>query len=230
MEPPPPRGCGSDHLIEGQAMAKQDASKKNNPAADEKQTPEGAAPPPSKRHLLGKLKLAAFVMGLVAAEAIAAYFLLPGSSSAGTMDPDQLANPQEHQATAQSKAVDVPETKMDPTANLGVPGTGDEVEVDLGNFSVTSFQPATQTTLRIDFHLWGTVGSKQSEEFMDQWTKNVNRLRDQILVIVRSAELTDLTDAGLGLIKRKILEKTNHALGKPYLRTVVFSEFSFIEQ
>jgi len=211
-------------------MAKQDAPKKNKQEADEKQVPEEASPPKSKGNLLGKLKLAAFVLGLVAAEAIAAYFLLPGSSSAGTVDPEKLVNSNEPQAAAQGKAVDVPETKMDPTANLGVPGTGDEVEVDLGNFSVTSFQPATQTTLRIDFHLWGTVGAKQSEEFMDQWNKNMNRLRDQILVIVRSAELTDLTDAGLGLIKRKILEKTNHALGKPYLRTVVFSEFSFIEQ
>ncbi|NMC21660.1 MAG: flagellar basal body-associated FliL family protein [Thermogutta sp.] len=211
-------------------MAKQDAPKKNNQAAEERQVPEEASPPASQGNLLGKLKLAAFVMGLVAAEGIAAYFLLPGSSSAGTMDPEELANATEPQAAVQAKAVDVPETKMDPTANLGVPGTGDEVEVDLGNFSVTSFQPTTQTTLRIDFHLWGTVGTKQSEEFLDQWGKNMNRLRDQILVIVRSAELTDLTDAGLGLIKRKILEKTNHALGKPYLRTVVFSEFSFIEQ
>ena len=43
-------------------------------------------------------------------------------------------------------------------------------------------------------------------------------------------QTTDLTDAGLGLIKRKILEKTNRALGKPLLQTVVFSDFSFVEQ
>ncbi len=211
-------------------MAKQEAPKKNNQAAEEKQVSEESSKPTGKANLFGKLKLVAFVLGLVAAEAIAAYFLLPGSSAAGTMEPQSLAKPEETQATQQDSSVDVPETKLDPTTNLGVPGNGDEVEVDLGDFSVTSFQPTSQTTLRIDFHLWGTVGEKQSQEFTDQWNKNVNRLRDQILVIVRSAELSDLTDAGLGLIKRKILEKTNHALGKPYLRTVVFSEFSFIEQ
>src|SRR5436853_128840 len=43
-------------------------------------------------------------------------------------------------------------------------------------------------------------------------------------------EVTDLTDAGLGLIKRRILETTNKTLGKPLLQGVVFSEFSFVEQ
>jgi hypothetical protein len=51
-----------------------------------------------------------------------------------------------------------------------------------------------------------------------------------VIVTLRSSELGDLTDAGLGLIKRRILEKTNRTLGKPYLRSVIFSDFSFIEQ
>jgi hypothetical protein len=49
-------------------------------------------------------------------------------------------------------------------------------------------------------------------------------------VIVRGAEITDLTDAGLGLMKRKILDRANRTLGKPLLQTVVVSDFSFIEQ
>jgi flagellar FliL protein len=55
-------------------------------------------------------------------------------------------------------------------------------------------------------------------------------VRDNVIVIIRSAEITDLTDAGLGLIKRRILETTNKTLGKPLLQGVVFSEFSFVEQ
>ena len=60
--------------------------------------------------------------------------------------------------------------------------------------------------------------------------ENLHRFRDQVIVILRSSDLEDLTDAGLGLIKRKILEKTNPLLGKPYLQAVIFSDFSFIEQ
>jgi flagellar basal body-associated protein FliL len=47
---------------------------------------------------------------------------------------------------------------------------------------------------------------------------------------VRGSEIEDLTDAGLGLIKRRILERTNKALGKPLIKNVIFSEFSFVEQ
>ena len=48
--------------------------------------------------------------------------------------------------------------------------------------------------------------------------------------LIGSAHQFDLTDAGLGLIKRRILETTNKTLGKPLLKGVVFSEFSFVEQ
>ena len=51
-----------------------------------------------------------------------------------------------------------------------------------------------------------------------------------MLTTIRSAELADLTDPGLGLIKRQILEKTNRALGKPVLQGIVFSDFVAVEQ
>ena len=60
--------------------------------------------------------------------------------------------------------------------------------------------------------------------------KNKHRFRDQIIIIVRNAQLADLTDPGLGLIKRQILAKTNALLGEPLLKGVVFSDFVVVEQ
>jgi flagellar basal body-associated protein FliL len=115
-------------------------------------------------------------------------------------------------------------------AAKSTPKHSDASEVDLGNFTVSGFQPASNSTLFITFHLYGTVRHKYSEEFNQRLEENQHRIRDNIIVIIRSAEITDLTDAGLGLIKRRILETTNKTLGKPLLQEVVFSEFSFIEQ
>jgi hypothetical protein len=42
----------------------------------------------------------------------------------------------------------------------------------------------------------------------------MHRFRDQVIVTFRSAEMADLTDAGLGLMKRTILEKANRRCGK----------------
>jgi flagellar FliL protein len=55
-------------------------------------------------------------------------------------------------------------------------------------------------------------------------------MRDHVLFEIRNSTIEDLTDPGLALLKRKILAKSNELLGKPILRTVLFSDFSFIEQ
>ncbi len=109
-------------------------------------------------------------------------------------------------------------------------GTGGEVEVELGKFNLMVHEPASNITLRINFHLVGTVDDEDSGDFSQLLEKNQHRLRDQIIFEIRNAQLSDLTDPGLGLIKRRILAKSNDLLGQPLLQNVVFSEFSFIEQ
>lgn len=105
-----------------------------------------------------------------------------------------------------------------------------EREIDLGEFSLTAFQPASNTTLLIDFHLYGTIQGEEEHGFGEHYEANKHRIRDQVITTIRSAELADLTDPGLGLIKRQILEKTNRALGKPLLHGIVFSDFLVVEQ
>lgn len=106
----------------------------------------------------------------------------------------------------------------------------DQMEVDLEEFQVTTQSANSNTTMRVEFHLYGVIKAADKEEF-DRLVKACqHRLRDQILMIVRSAHPRDLSDAGLGLIKRQILEKTNALLGKPLLREVIVSDFSYLEQ
>ena len=100
----------------------------------------------------------------------------------------------------------------------------------LGDFHITTFQPISNTTLRIDFSLYGTVFEDNLDEFLELLDENQHRYRDQVGEIVRGSEVTDFTDSGLGLIKRKILEKTHRLIGKPLLLSVIFSDFSFVEQ
>ncbi|MHB8902870.1 MAG: flagellar basal body-associated FliL family protein [Thermoguttaceae bacterium] len=171
-----------------------------------------------KSAVLGKLILLASLAALVLAECIAASFFLPGAQETAAMaeSPSETPVPEKHEIQSEIAELDA-ELKS-------------QTEVDLGEFTVTAFQPLTNTTTRIDFHLYGTTGEEDVTAFEEAWQENKHRLRDQVIVTVRSAEPSELTDAGLGLIKRRILEKTNRTLGKPYLRTIIFSDFSFIEQ
>ncbi|MCS7305080.1 MAG: flagellar basal body-associated FliL family protein [Thermoguttaceae bacterium] len=169
---------------------------------------------------LEKVLVALFLVGIVGTECLVVYLFLPSETdtaalASGGTSLDQ--NSGGHSISVSSEPL---------TEALSVP----QVEVDLGDFSVTSYQPISNTTLRIDFHLYGTVATEDQKAFQEALQANIHRFRDQVISVIRSAELTDLTDAGLGLIKRKILEKTNALLGKRYLKAVIFSDFSFIEQ
>ena len=62
------------------------------------------------------------------------------------------------------------------------------------------------------------------------YERNKHRFRDLVLFEIRNSEYDDLMDPGLGLIKRRILEKSNALLGKSILKTVVFSDFTYVEQ
>ena len=103
-------------------------------------------------------------------------------------------------------------------------------EVELGSFNITRFNPTTNTTLAIDFELFGTVLGDEEAEFHHLFEHSKARVREQVTMTLHSAESADLRDAGLGLIKRRILEKTNRALGQPLLEEVLFSKFNFVER
>ena len=175
-----------------------------------------AAAPPPRRSMLARLLVLALVLSVIGVECAVTYLCLPSASETAAMAgvvPKAPAKAPEHEAAKPEES----ETEVN-------------VEVDMGEFCVTSFQPASNTTLRIDFHLFGSVSADSEKEFRRLFEENKHRLREQVLVTFRSAEISDLTDASLGLIKRTILDKTRKTMGKPLLREVIVSDYSFIEQ
>jgi flagellar FliL protein len=170
--------------------------------------------------LMGKLMLLFFMLAVIGGECVAAYLLTSAYRPSGVAI---AAGPLKEAA---SKGKPAKETIEDTTEK----NQTEELEVDLGKFDVNSYQPKANTTSIIDFHLYATIASSEKSAFNASIDQNKNRLRDQILVIVRSADLAELTEPGLGLLKRRILEKSNTILGKAYLQTIIFGDFSFTEQ
>jgi flagellar FliL protein len=164
--------------------------------------------------LLAKLVPAVIVIAVVSGEGLAAYMLMPSAADAAA-------------AAKVALEAHAPEPEDDDHHGSKEP---ELEEVDLEQYKITSFQPASSITLRIEFHLFGMVKADKAGEFTHLIEMKKNRVRDNVMSIIRSADMNDLTDPALGLLKRKILETTNKALGKPLLQGVVFSEFTFLEQ
>jgi flagellar FliL protein len=169
------------------------------------------------KSVLAKAKLLVFAGVVVVVECVIAYLYLPSAAESSV-------------AAAADTASEIdPEALLEVTADEQAPAV-EQVEVDLGEYSVTSYQPRSNTTLRIDFHLYGTINKDDQAAFDQAMAAHQHRVRDQVIVTIRSSELSDLTDAGLGLIKRKILGKSNETFEKYLLQSIIFSDFSFIEQ
>ena len=172
--------------------------------------------PPRRRSMMARLNVALILVAVIAVECVAASMILPDVSK-----------------TAEMVGVTIPvipdEEEVDPLDEVES-SLEDQIEVDLGEFQFSAYQPKTNTTKRIDLHMWGTINKEDEETFLDLKSDNEHRLRDQTLIIFRSSDASDLTDGNLGLIKRKILETSNRILGKPLLSSVIFSDFSYMEQ
>lgn len=173
--------------------------------------------------MLGLVKAVAFVSILVLVEVVAASLLIPTPH-----ETEELAR-----SLVAARAGDESVGSSDGTAITDAQTRTEEptVEVSLGEpFTVTRFNPEADTTINLDFELYATVLADEESAFAEQFEKNRHRVRDQVTVTLHSAEASQLTDPGLGLIKRRILEKTNRALGKPLVREILVTRFNFVER
>jgi flagellar basal body-associated protein FliL len=177
-----------------------------------------------------KMKIMGVVAAIMLGECVVAYFLFSGSGASNpAAAEDHVADDfgdeggsdgHGHGAKSEGHGSSPPRPR----------GKDASIEVLIGDFNATKYQPQANTTLRINFQLYGTVAADKEAEFKTLLEERKHRLREQVLEIVRSSDMGDLADPVLGLIKRKILEKSNRLIGKPLLKGVVFSDFSYFEQ
>ena len=184
----------------------------------DKQAKTDATPAPAKAlgGMKGKLIIGGFMGSVVIVECLLAYFLIPTA--------DQVAALAEHnlQKKLPTSLIDGHDEHHEDAAK--------SEEIDLGEYSITITQPNSPTAIRVDFHLVGTVLTEERKDVQAAFDDHVHRFRDMVISEIRHLENADLADPGLGLIKRRILEKSNTLFGKPILKSVVFPDFSYIEQ
>lgn len=169
--------------------------------------------------VFGLVKAVGIVSVLVVVEMVAATMLIPSAE-----DTEMLARDLARAAKGEENF----DTKDD--AAVTVDKDDETREVELLTDNITRFNPESDATLNIQFSVFGVVLASEAEDFQMQFDASTSRIHEQIMLTMHGAETADLSTAGLGLIKRQILEKTNRALGRPLLREVVFTKLNFIER
>jgi len=172
---------------------------------------------PRSGGLMRTVRVAAFLIAVIGVECAVAIMIVPSAEETAEAAKSMFEGDSGIKLPEEDEGVEEKEVE-------------DTDEVMFGEFHVSVFRPESQTTIRIDFELYGTVLAENVIDFEERLAENEHRLREQVIVTFRAIDMTDLADAGLGLIKRKILETTNRTLGKAIVKEVIFSDFSFVEQ
>lgn len=174
-----------------------------------------AAPEPSGG-MLGKILIAGFMGVVILIECLLAYFWIPSA--------DEIAAMAEVRMTQKIHEMNPDEE------NPLLPNSDKVVEQEFGDYSVTAPQPSTNSSLRIDFKLAGTVEAEKKKEIEELFEKHKFRFGDNVEFVIRNAEISDLNDPGLGLIKRRILEKSNRLFGGTLVKEILINGFSMVDQ
>jgi flagellar basal body-associated protein FliL len=220
------------------------------PAAAAKAPPtEGTA---KKGGAIWKFVILGFVVALIGGECLVALMFASSLSSAAA-DTDRSDSPHKNPVASQTQSQAGESDSEHPAnhgdgeaADLSAGDGADEphlpvtrttmgvalegVETDLGDFALTSTDFGSNTTLMINFKLVGIVLPEDETALVEGLENNRARIRQKVIETVRAAELSDLNDPGLGLIKRQILAKVNQTLGAHLLQEVLFSDFVALEQ
>lgn len=171
----------------------------------------------SGKSMMGRVIVGVVVSLVVLVESVVAYMMLP--------NPDRIAD-----KVREEVKQEILENNENAEDIISLEDQTVYKEVELGSFNLGVHKPAANTTLNITCKVMGTIAETDQAEFEQLLANNQNRLRERIIIEFRSAEVTELTAAGLDLIKRRIKEKSNTLLGKPLLKEIMFPEYNYYQQ
>lgn len=102
------------------------------------------------------------------------------------------------------------------------------VEVEVDNFKASNANAAPGRLFQVELKLIGVVAKDQEVTFRLAATKDHKGLvKQEVESVMASASLEELRDSNRSMIKRRIKEKVNKALGRSYLIKVILNDFHF---
>ncbi len=185
--------------------------------ADAQENEQVTEPANAGGGMMGKLLIAGFMAGVIVVECLLAYLFIPSAEEVAAL-------------AEQNMTKKLPSNLIADDSEAAGDDSEKAVEIVLGEYSVTFGQPNASTALRIDFHLAGIVLAEDEKEFENLMERYPARFRQIVLREVRSADRADFDDPELGLLKRRILEKSNDLFGSPILKSLIVDDFSYLEQ
>ncbi len=184
------------------------------PTKNAKDAPVAASP--AGGGLKSKLLVGVFVSGVVIAETIVFFLMVPsGEEVAALAESRLIAVAQEIDAKKEKEHAIVEKDSIS--------------EFDLGTYSVSFVPQGADHNYRVEFKLFGTLNSADEKHLQALFTDREKRFRHRMLLEIRNASLQELHENQLGLIQRRVLATSTELLGEAVLLSVGFSDYQVLE-
>jgi flagellar basal body-associated protein FliL len=196
---------------------------KADPHADEH---AAAAPAPAAGgSMMGRLLVIVLVMVVVCVECAVAYLCIPAGSSQASLE-GNTASPKSSAEKKKEKENDEAPIDLVPPSDAS-----QMMEVDLGDYSVTVYKADSNSTIRFDFKVSGTIKLEDKKVFDEEFEKYKQRIREQVTSTIRNADWGDLTEPSLSVIKRTMLDRVRTTISKKpqLIREILIPDFSFTQ-
>lgn len=99
--------------------------------------------------------------------------------------------------------------------------------LDLGTFRVEELRPTRNETIKVTFTAHLVLEPKLSEVELETLQNFHHRLRDQIIVAVRTAHTKDFREPGLDRLRRLIQIRVEQLLRAQVTENLLISEYQF---
>ena len=128
---------------------------------------------------------------------------------------------------AAAKETQPTKKQTDDSASEAVPQVLPIPKLDLGVLEIKNLEPTRNQTAKVTFaiHLAFTPGTDPAVVAeLEHWQ---HRLREQVIVAVRSSELTDFTDPELLRLRKHLLYRINRVLKPIQVEAVLLADFTY---
>ena len=171
---------------------------------------------PAAGGLKSKLLVGVFVSGVVIAETIVFFLMVPSG--------EEVAALAESRLIAVAQEIDAKKDKEHGNAEKDA-----IAEFDLGTYIVSFVPSGADHNFRVEFKLFGTLNSADEPHLQALFSGREKRFRHRMLLEIRNASLQELQENQLGLIQRRVLATSTELLGEAVLLSVGFSDYQVLE-
>jgi|GEM_PF-1546138 len=99
--------------------------------------------------------------------------------------------------------------------------------IDLGFFRIKDLRPTRNETAKLTFKMHLALADSLSAKQVEQLEKWKHRLRDQVIIAIRTLEIKDFQEADLSRLRRKVLIRANRLFRAKLAEETLFTEYLF---